>query len=259
MMFISFFSFSQDEEEEKGPNVNSNRRYHNEIGIDLSPFKFLTGDYSAGYPSLFYRRHFIKKKEIKSLSGVSLTTFQAFRFRIGSNLSFQKFNTPDIRTILLNNYPYYYYTYNQSLSNNSSFFLRIGKERQVRSRRFELFYGYDFFFNYDLQQQYYLNVQVYNVGLPNLYNINYENKYNSLTTTFGVAAIGGFKYFLIPRLCFSAEATLNLGYSNSKNTNEYNTFNTSLSDYNHRTITLGTSGFKAGINPLFVINAGYYF
>ena len=90
ILLVSIYSFAQEDEEvETKVNINSNRKYKNEAGLDIAPFQFvLGGNSSAGYPSLFYRRHYIKSKEVKSLSGVKITSYHAYRFRVGSNLSF---------------------------------------------------------------------------------------------------------------------------------------------------------------------------
>lgn len=149
-LFVCFLSFStcvfaqeeQDDAETK-VKINSNRKFKNEAGLDISPFKFILANSSAGYPSLFYRRHFVKSKAIKSLSGVNVTSYHAYRFRIGSNLSFENTETPDIKSI--QNTYLNYGSFDRTLSGTSSFFIRVGKEKQVRSKRFELFYGYDFF------------------------------------------------------------------------------------------------------------------
>lgn len=259
LIVFDSLTLAQDDEEPKS-NVNSNRKYKNEVGIDISPFKFILGDYGAGYPSVFYRRHFIREKKVASLSGVKLTTYQAWRFRIGSNLSFQNFSTPDIRNPLLPNYQYYN-NFHQSLSSNSVIFVRIGKERQHRSSKFELLYGYDFFINYNTQRQYYLYVNYFSPssGSGSIYPVNYEQKNNTSNTFVGVAGIGGFKYFLIPRLCFSAEATINLGYSKQEYYNEYNSFDTSTNLYTTESVSSSSSGLNLAINPLFLINVGYYF
>lgn len=34
-------------------NIYSNRKFKNEAGLDISPFKFILGNYSAGFASLF--------------------------------------------------------------------------------------------------------------------------------------------------------------------------------------------------------------
>jgi hypothetical protein len=254
LLYISLNA--QDEYEEKQMNINTNRKYKNEAAIDISAFQFILGN--SGTPSIFYRRHFTKKTPVKGLQGIDKTTFHAYRFRIGSNLSFEKLNTPDIKRLLLTNSNSYFY-WDQNLTNNSNFFVRVGRENQIRSGRFELLYGYDFFYNSSSYNVYQLNVYVGNQGQPDVYNLNYEYKYESKGYSVGVAAIGGFKYFLIPRLCFSAEATLNIGYANTTKTNEYNRYDTSTTEYLHDKVQVTSSGVKVNINALFAVNIGYYF
>jgi hypothetical protein len=265
LLCTCFFALAQEdpeaEAEVKSDNVNSNRKYKNEIGIDLSPLEFVLSESGAGYPSLFYRRHFTKDKAVKSMSGIKKTTFHAYRFRVGSNLSFEKFDTPDIREIQLtvDNYYRYNYYYDHSLENKTSVFVRVGVERQIRSKRFELFYGYDVLVDYSNYKTYHLEVLVVNEGTPDLYNINYEQEYKEKKISFGVAAIGGFKYFLTPRLCFSAEATIDIKYSYTNKDHQYRQFDTSTQEYLDDGLPYSTSGIKMNINPLFVINMGYYF
>lgn len=252
--------FAQDDEDETiKVNINSNRKYKNEAGLDLAPFQFvLGGSSSAGYPSLFYRRHFIKAKEVKSLSGVKITSYHAYRFRLGSNFSFENFTAPDIRTNWTS--PFYYnYYYNRTLSGASSFFVRVGKEKQIRSRRFELFYGYDFFFQYTSTYEYYLYIQNNNQGQPNSNSFNQDWKYDDTTNSFGVASIGGLKYFLIPRLCFSAEATINFTYFQQTKTQTYRSYDNATQVYSSQNVPLSTSGVKLTVNPVYIVNVGYYF
>ena len=254
-------AIAQDETEEKTVNINSNRKYKNEVGIDISGFQFILGN--GGEHSLFVRRHYIKQRPVKGLSGINKTTFHAYRFRVGSNLSFEKLNEPDIRNILItsisNFYNFFNYYNNQQLTNTSSLFVRIGKERPLRSGRFELLYGYDLFCNLNSYKYYLLNISVGNSGQPDVYNVNSENKYKNTNTSFGVAAIGGFKYFLIPRLCFSAEGTFNLGYSRHVRFSEANTYNTQSEIYQHDSLKIKSSGIFTNTNALFVVNIGYYF
>lgn len=166
-----FYCLAQDgEEEAPRGNINSNRKYKNEVGLDIAPLQFVFGGSSAGYPSLFYRRHFTKSKEIKALSGVSITSYHAYRFRLGSNLTFESFNPPDIRTNWTG--PIYYTSpYNRSLNGTTSYFVRVGKEKQFRSKHFELFYGYDIFFRYNHFYEYSLEIQFYSLTSPDYYSI----------------------------------------------------------------------------------------
>lgn len=173
-------------------------------------------------------------------------------------MSFEKFSTPNIKTLLFTNSNYYSYN-NQDLYNYSSVFVRIGRERQIRKQRFELFYGLDIFFDLNSTKSYYLNVNVYNSGQPDVYNYNYEHIYENQNFSVGVAAIGGLKYFLIPRLCFSVEGTLNIGYGKRMRLTEYNTYNTSTEEYFHDSIELEAHRILTSINPLFAVNIGYYF
>ncbi len=259
ILLISFCAFAQEDEEvETKVNINSNRKYKNEIGLDISPFQFVLGNSSTGYPSLFYRRHYIMSKEVKSLAGVKIASYHAYRFRVGSNLSFENFNAPDIRTNWTSPASYTYF-YNRNLTGTSSFFIRVGREKQFRSRRFELFYGYDFFFQYNTLYEYYLNIQNYNLTSTNPYSINQDWTYHDTTYSFGIAPIGGFKYFLIPRLCFSAEATFNLSYFQQTKTQEYRYYNNSSQEYSEQTVPFSTSGVRLTVNPLYVVNIGYYF
>lgn len=257
--FLSICLFAQDEDEpQTNVNLNSNRKYKNEAGLDIAPFQFVLGSASAGYPSLFYRRHYIKSKEVKSLAGVKITSYHAFRFRLGSNLSLENLDAPDIKTNWI--YPgYYNQYYNRSINGNSSFFIRVGKEKQIRARRFELFYGYDFFFQYNSFYDYYLYVQNYNIGQPNPYSVNQDWTYKDTSYSFGVAPIGGIKYFLIPRLCFSAEATINITYFKQEKTQTSRNYNNSTQEYTEQTLPISTSGLRLNVNPLFVVNIGYYF
>lgn len=256
-LVFSFGVVAQEEEhEERSISINSNRKQRNEVGIDISAFQFILGN--GANPSLFFRRHFTKDTPIKGLTGVTKATYHAYRFRIGSNLSFEKFTTPNIKALLLNNQNTYSY-YNQELYNYSTFFVRIGREKQIRKARFELFYGYDLFFDTNNTKSYLLNVNVFNSGQPDVWNYNYEYIYENRNWAAGVAAIGGFKYFLIPRLCFSAEATINLGYGKRVRLNERNSFDTSTNEYYHDSIELESQRVFAYINPLFAVNIGYYF
>ncbi len=257
---LSFHVFSQDDEGDSKVYINSNRKYKNEVAIDISPLQFLLGHSGASYPSLFYRRHFIKSKEVKSLSGVSVTSYHAYRFRVGSNLSFQKLSIPDIRKIIVNSPNYYYYNWgNQQISNYSSFFIRVGKEKQLRSGRFELLYGYDLFYEFNRSESQNLYVSVYNNN-SGIYNINQQWGYSEENSMIGIAAIGGLKYFLIPRLCFSAEATINVGYTSLSKATFYAYYDASSDDYQETNVDgIKMNGLKTTINPLFLINIGYYF
>ncbi len=258
-LLISFCAFAQEDEEEVEikVNINSNRKYKNEVGLDIAPFQFILGNSSASYPSLFYRRHFIKTKAAKSLAGVNITSYHAYRFRMGSNFSFDALEIPDIKTnwgSLTN-----YYVSDRRLNGTSSFFVRIGKEKQIRSKRFELFYGYDFFINYDYSYDYYLYTQYYNSGQSTAYSFNQDWTYKITNYSFGVASIGGFKYFLIPRLCFSAEATINFSYFRQEKINAFRQYNNSTKEYSEQSLPLANSGGKININPIYVVNIGYYF
>lgn len=239
-------------------NINSNRSQKNEVGIDISNLQFILGHAGAGYPSLFFRRHFIKTKKIKNSTGLTKTTYQAFRFRVGSNLNFTSTSFPDVRSVVLSNTYYYNYPSNQQLSVNSSFFLRIGKEMQIRSGRFELFYGYDLFYNYTGSINQNLVFQFLQNG-NSTYSINYGYKYVETDISIGVAAIGGFKYFLIPRLCFSAEGTFNLGYMSQSKSSTYTSFDTSTQQYTASTVPIKLYSIQSTINPFFLVNIGYYF
>lgn len=258
----TFFNiYAQDVEETDDDaekvNINSNRKFKNEVGLDISPFKFILGNYSAAYPSLFYRRHFTKNKSVKSLPGIFITSYQAYRVRIGSNLAFENTETPDIKTIQ-NNY-FSYGNFDRSLSGNSSFFIRLGKEKQIRSKRFELFYGYDLFFNYNYFYNYYVSSSLISSAPPIYDFVNQEWNAKNSTVSFGLAPIGGLKYFLLPRLSFSAEATINLSYFQQEKINEYNFFNTSTKEFKQESYKLTSSGMRIDINPIFVVNLGYYF
>ncbi len=257
---LSFHAFSQDDGEDSKVYINSNRKYKNEVAIDISPLQFLLGNAGANYPSLFYRKHFIKTKAVKSLSGVSVTSYHAYRFRIGSNLSFQKLYIPDIRNIIVNSPNYYYYNWgSQQLSNYSSFFIRVGREKQLRSGRFELLYGYDLFYEFTRSEAQNLYISVYN-NAAGISNVNQQWGYSEKNSMAGVAAIGGLKYFLIPRLCFSAEATFNFGYTFQSKTTFYAYYDTGIDDYQETNIEgIKMNGLKSTINPLFLINIGYYF
>lgn len=257
---LSLHVFSQDDGDDYKVNINSNRKYKNEVAIDISPLQFLLGHSGASYPSLFYRRHFIKSKEIKSLSGVSVTSYHAYRFRIGSNLSFQKLSVPDIRKIIVNSPNYYYYNWgSQQLTDYSSFFVRVGREKQLRSGRFELLYGYDFFYEFTRSESQNLYISVYNNN-SGISNVNQQWRYSEKNSMAGIAAIGGLKYFLIPRLCFSAEATFNVGYTFQSKATFYAYYDTGTDDYQETNIDgIKMNGLKSTINPLFLINIGYYF
>jgi len=259
LFLLSKCLLAQDEDEEAKPNVNinSNRKYKNEVGLDIAPFQFVLGSSSSGYPSLFYRKHYIKNTEVKSLAGVKITTYHAYRFRVGSNLSFENFKMPNINTNWT--FPGYYQYYNRNTSGNSSFFIRVGKEKQIRVRRFELFYGYDFFFLYNNFYEHYLYIQYYNVGQSDPYSVNQDWTYRDKSYSFGIAPIGGIKYFLIPRLSFSAEATFNVAYFKREKTQTGRNYNNSTQEYSDQTIPLSTNGLQMSINPLYVVNIGYYF
>lgn len=256
LMLLSICAFAQEDEEEVETrvNINSNWKYKNEAGIDIAPFQFVLGGSSAGYPSLFYRRHFKKTKPVKSLSGVNITSHHAYRFRVGSNLSFDAREIPDIKTNWLNGSGWY--AYSRNLSNNSSFFIRVGKEKQLRSKRFELFYGYDFFLNYQKFIEY--RLETYYSGQPN-YSFNRDWTYTDENYSAGFASIGGFKYFLLPRLCFSAEATINLGYFKQDKTSLYREYNSYTLEYAEQSIPLSSSAVRISISPVYVVNIGYYF
>lgn len=256
LMTVSTICKGQEDIPEKDASINSNRKYKSEVGIDLSAFNFIMNSPSGGYPSFFYRRHFNKSKPVKGLSGINKTTFHAYRIRVGSNLSFEKITPPDIRDEFYNNNFYSYY-YNNTI--NSSFFIRAGKEKQIRSTRFELFYGYDLFLEYDKIKELWIRNWGYNYSQPDQYFINEQWGTNIRTLKFGIAGVGGFKFFLIPRLCFSAEASLDIGYSKKIRENFYDNYNSStdLQDKDRQIVKV--SGIQSNFNPLFVINMGYYF
>ncbi len=78
------------------------------------------------------------------------------------------------------------------------------------------------FFNNNNFYNYYVYVQLNASSTPNSYDyINQEWSAKNTSLSFGVAPIGGSKYFLIPRLCFSAEATINLSYFKQDKMNQY--------------------------------------
>ena len=262
-IFLCFFLFSvpvQAQEDEVGGkevSINSNRKLKNEIGVDIAPLEFLLNSSSANYPSLFYRRHFSKKREVKSMNGMYVTSYHAYRIRFGSNLSFQKLDVPDIksRPIENNQYPYY----NRSLTETSSVFVRVGKERQFRFSKFELFYGYDLYFHYDRYTDYYMYSQLHYINSVDEYFSNQSWGYESVKLKGGLAAIGGFKYFLLPRLCFSAEATFNIGYSSEKKDNVYERYSSDNDTYLKQDSSIELKGATTSIIPLYVINIGFYF
>lgn len=257
-LFTSWVScFSQTEpDEDKGVNININRRYRNEVGIDISPFTFILNSPSAGYGSFFYRRHFTKERPVKGLSGVNKTTYHAYRVRLGSNLSFERFIPPEIRDEFYDNY-YYYYNTNNFLS--SYLFMRLGQERQFRSGKFELLAGYDLFAEMNKTQYLWIRNQGYNQGQTNQYYFNEQYGYTEKNLRFGIGAIGGFKYFLIPRLCFSAEGTFNLGFLTGSKKNFYKSYNSSTDILKKDSQQVKIEGFRLNANPLFVVNMGYYF
>ena len=251
-------AFAQTEEEKEEPKlpINSNRKYKNEVAIDLSALHFLL--HSGSY-SLFFRRHFTKSKDIAATPGVKLTTYHAYRFRVGSNLSFVSTDLPDIKTLINNSY-YPYFNYNEyTTSNSSSLFIRIGKEKQIRSKQFELYYGYDFSASYYYSSNSQLYLNTYNTNTTDAYNINVKRAYTDSSLSFGISPIVGLKYFLLPRLCFSAEATANLNYSISKENTEYSRYDTSTEEFSQANVPLSTNGITLNTNSILAINLGYYF
>lgn len=237
-------------------DVNSNRKYKNEVGIDISAFSFLLSNASGGYPSFFFRRHSIKNKAIKASTGLYKALFRAYRIRIGSNFSFEKYTPPNIEDEFVNNY-YYYFNANNVI--NSYVFIRIGQEQQKRSGRFELFYGYDLFLDYNKFKEYSISNVSYNLNQPNQYYYNQQWGLTNRTIRTGIAAIAGFKFFLIPRLCFSAEGTFNIGYMSGSKKMFYKNYDSSIDalSVDHQEIRI--NGFRVNANPIFVVNMGYYF
>lgn len=248
----------EDESIISSSRINSNRKYKNEIAIDISPLKFILSDYSANYPSIFFRRHFTKDKPVKSLSGINITTYNAYRFRLGSNLSFRTLKTPDIRDPNLVNR---YFSFTSSLSDNSysSFFLRVGRERQMRFNKFELFYGADLFFLHEKFCETQMSGVAYNLNTPEFNYSNYRWSYVDSRTKMGIGGIGGFKYFLIPRLCFSTEATVDIGYFTRKFENSFERYDSFNEEYMIQSSAFDVREARISLNPIFVINIGFYF
>jgi hypothetical protein len=154
-------------------NINSNRKYKHEVGIDISALNLIGGG-GGGYPSVFYRRHKIVTKKT-SFVGVDEVKYIAYRFRVGTNLSFKKMDYPSVTEITPSApFNWYYNSFNNvDTRNYTSFFVRFGREREIRSGRFELFYGYDFFLQYDKTTTYWLYTNWYYDGnFNNYYNVN---------------------------------------------------------------------------------------
>lgn len=244
-------------------NINSNRKYKYEAGIDISALHLLSGNNSLGNGySLFARRHKIITKK-SNLVGVSNVKYIAYRFRIGANLSDKKLKVPDVSDIeILNPTANYYWWYDDEIYDQSNFLIRVGRERQIRNGRFELFYGYDVYFSRNTTMRYRLYTNWYNYGTPTepiiyAYNTSYHSK--EVAVNFGIAPIAGVKYFLIPRLCFSAEATFNIGYAYLKKLQTHKTYEERDKKYTEYQLPKKQQGFEARINPLYVVNIGYYF
>jgi hypothetical protein len=136
--------------------------------------------------------------------------------------------------------------------------VRLGQER---IGKFELFYGYDLYVYSEIYKRYDINIfynQIYNGVDYVYYNFNVECKYKDTSTSFGVSPIFGFKYFLIPRLCFSAEAKADIGYSIQTKSQENNRYYTLTKEKESKILTSSKKGLDVRISPWYLINMGYY-
>lgn len=244
-------------------NINSNRKYKREIGINIDALYLISGRTSmTGNYALFFRRHKIVTKK-SDLVGVNNVKYIAYRFKLGTNLSFKKLKVPDVRDIDPDYGSYFNHNWYNSMEQQNNFFVSFGRERQFRSGRFEIFYGYDFHVaryasrNYSLQLNWYsfqddnFVVHQYN------YNTSHLTKYRNIN--IGASAIAGFKFFLVPRLCFSGEAVCGVSYQDEKNIQYYQRYNDYNNDYYEYKLPTGQSGIVTWLNPLYVVNMGYYF
>lgn len=241
--------------------------YKHEVGIDISLLNLLRGnnqnnyypyngwyynnvpDNAFDYPTVFYRHHKKNKKD-KPI---------AYRFRIGTNLNFKKLETPSIkdlnqiRGIISSSNTGYLYDF-------SNFSIRLGRERQYRSGKFELLYGYDLYYRYQDNKSYQVTA---NWNYDNTLNDYYYSSHSILQSSkiyqFGISPIVGFKYFLLPRLCFSGEAKMDIGYEFIQQDRKEEHYESKENTYRSSILTLGKKGFNVNINPLYVVNMGYYF